>query len=100
MSDDRRQRIWQVVSQIPAGMVASYGQIAALAGQPGAARFVGHVMKTLPADSRLPWHRVVNSQGCINSPNSTEQRQRLAAEGVGFRGERVAMSKHHWQNSH
>ena len=87
---DINQRIWQVVALIPPGNVATYGDVAAQAGLPGAARRVGRALKHLPADTRIPWHRVVNAQGRISLPAGSAsqytQRERLEAEGVSFRG--------------
>ena len=95
------QRIWQVVSRIPAGAVASYGQVAELAGLPRAARLVGRTLKKLPEDTRLPWHRVINSQGKIafaaGSPPFERQRTRLLKEGIQFHGDRIPMSRYRWQ---
>jgi len=96
-----QERIWQVVALIPAGKVASYGQVAALAGMPRHARLVGRTLSELPDDSRLPWHRVVNASlrissrrtgGSGGSGGQLIQRQRLEEEGVEFVGERVAKS--------
>lgn len=82
---------------IPPGKVASYGQIAALIGLPSHARFVGRVLRNLPGDSKLPWHRVVNASLRISQRGGGEhqQRARLQAEQVSFIGERIA-SGHHW----
>ena len=95
------ERIWQVIYQIPCGKVASYGQIASLAGLPRAARLVGNTLRKLPADSKIPWHRVVNSQGKISLPqgssNYTEQRQRLIEEGISFNKEKISLAKHGWR---
>ena len=55
----KAERIWQVVAQIPAGRVISYGDVAKRAGLPGYARFVGTTLGILPKDTRLPWHRVL-----------------------------------------
>ena len=89
-----KERIWQVVSMIPPGKVASYGQVAALAGLPAHARYVGALMARLPPDTRLPWHRVVNAGLRVSSrgdpDGEAEQRQRLEAEGVSLIGGRVA----------
>lgn len=86
---DIDHRIWQVVSLIPHGRVASYGAVARHAGIPGAARRVGRALKGLPGDTRIPWHRVVNSQGRISLPDGSAakytQRRRLEAEGVVFK---------------
>lgn len=80
-------RVWRLVRWIPPGRVATYGQIAALAGRPGAARAVGRAMRECPAD--VPWHRVVNARGGISprAPASgmLTQRLRLEAEGVRSR---------------
>jgi len=82
-----------VVALIPRGKVASYGQVAALAGMPRHARLVGRTLRELPTGSRLPWHRVVNAALRI-APRAgggeSRQRQRLEAEGVEFVGDRVA----------
>ncbi len=95
------QRIWQAVSLIPSGMVATYGQIADLAGLPGRARLVGRVMSRLPADTRLPWHRVINSRGSLSfpptDPRYTTQRQRLEAEGIRFDKQRISLPRHQWR---
>jgi methylated-DNA-protein-cysteine methyltransferase-like protein len=101
MSSDKQERIWQVVSQIPRGKVASYGQVASLADLPGHARYVGYVMKTLPAGSKLPWYRVVNSRGAISfKPGSRQyqaQKSRLEAEGVVFIKGRFSMARYGWK---
>ena len=85
---------------IPPGMVASYGQVAALAGMPSHARFVGRTLRELPRGTRLPWHRVVNASLRISlrtgsSDSGNLQRKRLLAEGVEFIGERIARA-HRW----
>ena len=92
------ERVWRVVASIPAGQVATYGQIAELAGLPGGARRVGRVLAALPADSRLPWHRVVNAAGAVSLPGAQGSRQRrlLRAEGVRFRNQRVDLRRHRW----
>ena len=74
--------IWSIVAQIPAGRIATYGQLARLAGMPGYARRVGRAMAAAPEG--LPCHRVVNSQG-RTAPGWTRQRELLEAEGVRFR---------------
>ena len=96
-----RERIWQVVYQIPAGCVASYGQVAGLAGLPNGARQVGRVMGKLPEDTTLPWHRVITSAGRIAFPPATaafrEQRQRLSEDGIPCPNGRVSMAKYGWR---
>jgi methylated-DNA-protein-cysteine methyltransferase-like protein len=95
----KTERIWQVIASIPHGQVASYGQVAKLAGLPGYARFVGTTLGKLPADTRLPWHRVVNSALGIaprNSLRMSEQKRRLREEGIIFSGDKVTKA-FHWQ---
>lgn len=93
MQAEPAERIWQVVALIPRGRVATYGQIAALAGMPRHARLVGRTLSNLPDGTRLPWHRVVNASLKISirpgSGGHLRQRKRLEAEGVTFVGERI-----------
>ena len=98
---ERRKRIVAVVARIPPGRVATYGQVAALAGLPRHAREVGKVLGTLPPGSELPWQRVINAAG-RPSPRGVladerHQRLRLEAEGVVFdaRG-RVDLERFGW----
>jgi len=92
------EKIWQVVHGIPKGRVATYGSVAKMAGLPGYARYVGAVLKKLPAGSRLPWHRVVNAQGRLSfAPDSREylaQKARLEAEGIVFIRGRLSLRKY------
>jgi methylated-DNA-protein-cysteine methyltransferase-like protein len=82
-ADDRRARILAVVDSIPRGKVATYGQVAREASLSRNARLVGRVLGTLPAGTRLPWHRVLGAGGRIAPrPHATLQRRRLAREGV------------------
>ena len=81
------QRVWLVVSQIPPGQLATYGQIAELIGAYGCARQVGWALRRLALPSTVPWHRVVNAQGRISMSLSREgsdwiQRELLVAEGI------------------
>jgi len=93
--------IYDVVRRIPPGQVATYGQIARLAGLPGRARQVGYAMAALPLRSTVPWHRVVNSQGSISLRRRVgpelEQRLLLEAEGVPFgMGGRIPLERVQW----
>lgn len=94
------QRIWRTVLCIPAGKVASYGQIADLAGLPGRARLVGKALGYAPADMQLPWYRVLRSDRSLafaaGSDSARQQRQLLLAEGVLIQRNRVD-KKHLWQ---
>ncbi len=78
--------ICRTVRAIPRGRVASYGQVAELAGLPGRARLVGRVLSLLPPDSRVPWQRVLNARGESSLKGEDAQRQRrlLEREGVRF----------------
>lgn len=79
-------RVYNVVRRIPKGKVATYGQIAALIGSPRGARMVGWALNTLKPDSKVPWQRVINSEGRITIENMRAskdlQSQILQAEGV------------------
>ena len=99
-SDGTHSRIHKVVSRIPRGRVATYGQVARLAGLAGQARLVGYAMAALPTGTRVPWQRVVNAQGAISLPGKSAERQRslLEREGVRFdaRG-RIDLDRFLWQ---
>ncbi len=85
---DRYARIYRVVRRIPRGRVATYGQVAVLAGLPGCARQVGYALYALSADDGVPWQRVVNARGEISrrseSGSEPVQQRMLEAEGVRF----------------
>ena len=96
-----RIRIYAVVAAIPRGSVATYGQVAALAGAPRHARQVGYALFDLPEGSPLPWHRVVNARGEISQrsePGSENvQRSKLEGEGIEFRNGRVDLELCRWE---
>lgn len=85
--------ILQHLAAIPAGKVCTYGDLAKLAGYPSHSRFVGRVLRRLPKDTNLPWHRVVNGQGRISLPPSSsgyhEQQSRLENEGISILNGRI-----------
>lgn len=95
-----REATLLVLDKIPAGKVATYGQVARLAGMVNGARRVGHLLATLPADSGIPWHRVVNAKGEISlAPGSAgheRQRRALEREGVVFEGKRLNLRRYRW----
>ena len=98
--DSFQQRIWQIVAAIPAGRVATYGDVAQLAGSPRAARQVGGVLSRLPQGSTLPWHRVVNRHGAISLQGDGLFRQRdaLEAEGVVVSDDgRIDLEAYRWR---
>jgi methylated-DNA-protein-cysteine methyltransferase-like protein len=102
MTSPAYERIWSVVRRIPRGRVATYGQIAELAGMEGHARQVGYAMHALPSKSNVPWHRVINSRGEVSPRTSGDshelQRMLLEAEGIVFdlRG-RCELKKYRWK---
>lgn len=96
-----RQRVLATVDAIPAGRVATYGQVARAAGLPKHARWVGRILGELDGDSALPWHRVLRADGAIALRAGTgarEQVRRLRREGVEVRGTppRVDVERFRW----
>ena len=96
------EQVYCLVSLIPAGKVASYGQIAAMLGAPHAARTVGWALHGLPTGTSVPWQRVINYRGRItntSSPNSAAlQHALLEAEGIRFGPDgRVEMEIYRWE---
>lgn len=97
------KRIYDAVSRIPRGRVATYGQVAILAGLPGQARLVGYALAVLPDRSRVPWHRVVNARGEISlrsdeGPAPLVQRLRLEREQVAFdKRARISLQRFRWR---
>ena len=104
-SNSSYQAIYAVVARIPRGRVATYGQVARLAGLPSHARLVGYALNALPHQSPLPWHRVVNAKGQISerttgSGMDTLQRLRLKRERVRFdRKGSVSLVAFRWRPS-
>ena len=95
-----KDKIYQLARQIPKGKVATYGQLAEMAGSPGAARAVGMCMKTNPDAPHTPCHRVVASNGKLTGYSAGEgiktKKQMLMDEGVFFLGDRVNLLKSQW----
>jgi len=95
------QTIWLLVSQIPEGRVATYGQIARMVGLPRGARTVGWALHSLPAGSGVPWHRVISAPGRIRRSGQEHevalQRALLEAEGVEVgTGGTVSLERFGW----
>jgi methylated-DNA-protein-cysteine methyltransferase-like protein len=94
-------KIWRTVQLIPLGKVASYGQIADLAGLPGRARLVGKSLGYVPNDLDVPWYRVLRSNGQIAFPKGSEQSQiqtgLLQQEDVAVFNNRVKLQLFQWQ---
>ena len=97
----RNKRIWATVCDIPEGLVASYGQVAEIAGFPRGARQVGYALRQLPPGTAVPWHRVLQTSGRIaftkGSDAYNEQSRRLMMEGVPILEGRVDMNHYRWQ---
>ena len=98
-------RFYAVVRRIPRGRVATYGQVAALAGRPGHARQAGYALHALGEHTTVPWHRVVNAQGRLSLARrgldaAFEQRFRLEREGIAFdaRG-RIPLDRYRWKGT-
>lgn len=94
-------RVYEIVKQIPCGKVASYGQIARLAGSPRASRAVGYALHLNPEPGVVPCHRVVNREGRLAPAFAfgglDAQRAMLAAEGVWVSGDGyVDMERFRW----
>lgn len=101
---NRNERVWRVVREIPAGFVATYGQIAELADIPGrsGARQVGYALSALGQGSEIPWHRVINARGALSpraDPDAVEyQRLLLEAEGIGFdHRQLIDLERYRWR---
>ena len=97
------QRVYALVALIPAGRLATYGQIAELLGAYGWARQVGWALRRLPLPSAVPWQRVVNAQGRISMDPSRQgsdwiQRELLLGEGIAVAADgRLPLAAHRWQ---
>jgi methylated-DNA-protein-cysteine methyltransferase-like protein len=94
-------RIWDTIRDVPKGCVASYGQIADIAGIPRGARQVGYALRHLPDDQNVPWHRIITASGRIafekGSPSYEEQARRLMKEDVAVISGRVDMARYRWR---
>lgn len=101
MSQQSYERIWQTVLAIPVGKVASYGQIADLAGLPGRARLVGKALGCAPDKLEVPWFRVLRADGKIAFPAGSEHANKqighLQEENVAVLKHRVNLKTFQWQ---
>lgn len=93
--------VYRAVREIPRGKVATYGQIARMAGHPGAARAVGNALHKNPDSSGTPCFRVVNAQGYLSGAFAfggiNVQRDRLLADGVEVVNYRVDLKRYQWR---
>ena len=99
--DARLARIYDTIRDIPRGKVASYGQVAEIAGIPRGARQVGWALRRLPRGHDVPWHRVITASGRIafdkGTPGFRKQRSLLMKEDVAVIAGRIDMQKYRWQ---
>src|SRR6185369_5113929 len=104
MQTSFRETIYTLLRKVPKGKVATYGQLAELAGSPGAARAVGMCMKINPDAPRTPCHRVVAADGSLTGYSGgngiTTKKEMLIKEGVKFKGEKVDLSQSLWEPLH
>ncbi|HSM59314.1 MAG TPA: MGMT family protein [Longimicrobiales bacterium] len=96
------RRIYDVVRSIPSGRVATYGQVARVAGLPGRARQVGYALAALDDRTDVPWHRVVNARGAISRRSGGPAFERIQAvllesEGVACPGGHIDLTRHAWE---
>lgn len=97
------EQVYKVVAKIPAGKVATYGQIAALAGSPRASRAVGMCMSQNTDTKAVPCHRVVSSTGALTGyafgKGISTKKQLLMKEGIVFKGEKVNLQVSQWKKA-
>ena len=97
VTDSPTKRIYEAVKKIPKGCVATYGQVAAMAGEPKMARAVGNALHKNPDPDHIPCYRVVNSKGELSGAfafgGSDEQANRLRADGIEVTGNKVDLQK-------
>jgi methylated-DNA-protein-cysteine methyltransferase-like protein len=99
MTQKFSERVKEIIKMVPPGKVATYGQIATIAGNPRGARQVVWVLHT--SGDNLPWHRIINSKGRISLPHSggyETQRDLLEKEGIEFNeNDRIDLDRYLWQ---
>ncbi len=99
--EQRMQRIWETIADIPPGSVASYGQIAEIAGIPRGARQVAYALRHAPSELALPWFRVVQAAGTLAFKQGSEPFRRqsglLAEDGVVMLNGKIDMQQYRWQ---
>lgn len=97
-----KEKVYKICRSIPKGKVATYGQLARLAGKPKAARAVGVFMKNNPDAPIVPCHRVVASDGKLTGYSGAggivQKKKMLLDEGVPFKNSRVDLSISRWEN--
>ena len=96
---DTFEKIYEVVRQVPFGMVATYGKVAQLSGVNNA-RLVGYALSNLQANTEIPWHRIVNRDGAISYREGEGpglQKNLLKSEGIAFsEKDRINLKVYQW----
>ena len=99
--NESQQAILEALANIPHGRVCTYGNLAARAGCHGKSRYVGYILRNLPRDTSLPWHRVINAQGKSSFPAQSSQYKMqlslLAQEGVIALNGKINLKRFLWQ---
>ncbi len=95
-------KIYEIVKLIPYGKVATYGQIADLAGLIGKPRVVGYALYRVVDSTEIPWHRVINAKGevsrsSLRDGNDHLQQSRLEGEGIVFKNRRLDLGVYRWK---
>ena len=100
VENSMRRAFYQAIARVPHGKVATYGQIATLAGYPGRARPVGYALAGMPEEWDLPWHRIINAQGKVSPRTGRKfhllQYELLAGEGIVFAENRIDLDQFRW----
>ncbi len=100
MNNNFKDKVYKICCSIPKGKVATYGQLAKLAGKPKAARAVGVFMKNNPDAPIVPCHRVVASDGSLTGYSGvggiTQKKKMLIDEGVSFKNNKINLSYSQW----
>ncbi len=96
-----QDKVYSITKKIPKGKVATYGQIARLAGKPKAARFIGYLMRSNPTAPVVPCHRVVGFDGSLigysGNGGIMTKKKMLIKEGVSFLKNKVNLKKSQWK---
>lgn len=94
------ERVKAIIKTVPHGKVVTYGQVAAMAGNPRGVRGVVWILHSSSKSDNLPWHRVINGKGRISLPpggGCEEQKARLESEGIVFDAlDRVNLNRYLW----
>ncbi len=101
MASNFRNKVYELLRTVPRGKVATYGQLARMAGRPNSARAVGGFMRTNPDAPRTPCHRVVGASGALTGYSAGQgiktKKKMLIREGVKFKGGRIDFSQSLWR---